>query len=223
MSLISEKIRNASKEDLLNPQKLHRLILDIGFSDKRLDQHPKHLRRYCNPEGPWQNPRQLTKLLLFLSQFKIKSYLEIGVFRCGTFSIITEFLDKLYGLDYALGIDPKEYKEQASYIDNLDNKNIEIRNWSSKDNDFLSHIEYKTFDLALIDGNHGLDGVLLDFSTVKKRTSIILFHDVCSVCEDSWERIRTKNQDNYDIYEIKDQYKRVSKPYFGFGILVKRG
>ena len=223
MKKIQSKIRKTKKEDLLDSKKLHRLIVDIGFSDRRLDQQPKHLHKYAKELAPWQTPRQLTKLILFLADYKIKSYLEIGAYRCGTFLVLTEIFNKLNGLDYALAIDPNKNKYQEELSELSKDINRELKNMKSADSSLIKELGDRRFDLILVDGDHCRGAVVRDFELYRKKGDILLFHDISSVCKDSWKDIKGLAKNDFDIYEIVDQYKTVKKNWFGFGILVKKG
>jgi len=219
---IQNKLRNFNTEDFLDPRKLHRLILEIGICERRTDQQPKHLHKYINPYAPWQNPKQLTKLLLFLAEYDINTYFEIGVYRCGTFLLMTEYLDRLNGLEYALGVDVSTGVHVEEYKSISKDINTVVKKISSRSTVLIEEISSTKFDLILIDGNHGTKAVIEDFETYRNNGSIILFHDISSVCKDAWDAIKKLSRDEFDFYEITDQYKTVNKDWFGFGILIKK-
>ena len=55
--------------------------------------------------GMWQLPNQIAPTLLFLNQFKIRSYLEVGCAAGGTFMFTTELLRKTNALQGATCVD----------------------------------------------------------------------------------------------------------------------
>jgi hypothetical protein len=55
--------------------------------------------------GMWQLPNQISPTLLFLNQFKIRSYLEVGCAAGGTFMFTTELLRKTNALQGATCVD----------------------------------------------------------------------------------------------------------------------
>ena len=55
--------------------------------------------------GMWQLPNQISPTLLFLNQFKIRSYLEVGCAAGGTFMFTTELLRKSNALQGATCVD----------------------------------------------------------------------------------------------------------------------
>jgi len=219
---VQKSIREFNKADLTNPTKLHRLILGLGICERRTDQQPKHLHKYIKPYAPWQNPKQLTKLLLFLAQYNIKSYFEIGVYRCGTFLVITEFLNKLNGLDYALGVDVNTNEYISEYLSISNDINTEVKKLGSRSAKLLEEISSLFFDLILVDGNHGTNAVIEDYKTYKDNSNIILFHDISSVCREAWKEIKRISCEEFNSIEITDQYRTVGKPWFGFGVLIKK-
>ena len=61
---------------------------------------------YCGKGiGMWQLPNQISPTLLFLNQFKIRSYVEVGCAAGGTFMFTTELLRKANSLQGATCVD----------------------------------------------------------------------------------------------------------------------
>jgi len=65
---------------------------------------PDELYQFCGRGlHYWQYPNQFSKYLVRLSQFKVESYLEIGVRHGGTFVITVEYLSRFHPLKCAIG------------------------------------------------------------------------------------------------------------------------
>ena len=61
---------------------------------------------YCGKGiGIWQLPNQLAPALLYINQFKIQSYVELGCGAGGTFMFVTEVLRKTNALQRATCVD----------------------------------------------------------------------------------------------------------------------
>jgi len=176
----------------------------------------------------WQYPTQFSKYLVFLSQFSIKSHLEIGVAYGGTFVFSAEYLRRLnpalssYCIDVvspSLLIEHYSRKRNFVYI-------------TAKSSDLFKHIDPQTnFDLAFVDGDHSREGVMRDFELIQNKTGIIAFHDIVNFktkgAIEAWDFVKANFADTYDFFEFIDQYpevmnKQPGKRLFGIGVAVKK-
>ena len=176
----------------------------------------------------WQYPTQFSKYLVFLSQFHIKSHLEIGVAYGGAFVFSAEYLKRFnpsltsYCIDVvspSVLVKCYSRKRDFSYI-------------TAKSSDLYQHIDSQThFDLVFIDGDHSREGVMRDFDLIKDRADIIAFHDIVNFktfgAIEAWDDVKNNYSNQYDFFEFMDQYAEIlnKKPdnlLFGIGVAVKK-
>jgi cephalosporin hydroxylase len=176
----------------------------------------------------WQYPTQFSKYLVFLSQFHIKSHLEIGVAYGGAFVFSAEYLKRFnpsltsYCIDVASSsvlVKCYSRKRDFSYI-------------TAKSSDLYQHIDSQThFDLVFIDGDHSRDGVMRDFDLIKDKANIIAFHDIVNFktfgAIEAWDVVKNNYKNVYDFFEFTDQYaeilnKQPGNRLFGIGVAVKK-
>lgn len=232
-----ERMKTIPLEKLKNVHFLHDFIISAGLhasgGDGRHDSEeyewPRTLDAFVGKGLQiWQYPTQFSKYLVFLSQFQIKSHLEIGVAYGGTFVFSAEYLNRLdpsltsYCIDVvspSLLVDHYARKRTFTYI-------------TAKSSDLFVHIDPQTsFDLVFVDGDHSKEGVLRDFDLIKDRANIIAFHDIVNFktvgAIEAWDWVKTKFATDYDFFEFIDQYpeiisKQPGKRIFGIGVAVKK-
>jgi len=150
------------------------LRLNVG----KLNINDKKVRNCWGGVKMTQYPDEMAKLLYFIFVNKdfIKSYLEIGVDRGGSFFVIDSFLRAIYPEGVrSLAIDVKDKIIRKSGFAEYANGKSEIE-FKMIDSGKLN-LEEK-FDLCFIDGDHSYEGVKRDWECVKDHVKIILFHDV---------------------------------------------
>lgn len=203
------------------------LILNLGLNNEILHEFPTHLYPYCG-QGlyVWQYPNQLSIYLKFISQFKIQSYLEIGVRHGGMFLLTKTYLETINSNKvYCLGVDIEKNKILKK---NAKSIGYDYYVKSSSSHYFKRKIKDISFDLALIDGDHSFEACLNDFELIKDKTNIIVFHDVISdVCPGVvkiWETV--KKDIRFQTFEMINQYEEVTiregRKYLGIGVAVKK-
>lgn len=225
-----EMIREGNLDELSDPAFLESELLPrLGFNNECLHEFPGELHKFCGSGlFSWQYPNQFSKYLVFLSRFKISSYLEIGMRWGGTFIITVEYLSRFHPIKRALGIDLvdnpsiRSYRKMNSSADFMviPSHSEEFKKWIKKQD---------VFDLVLIDGDHSESGCQSDFEVVKDRFNICVFHDiqsdVCSGVGTVWKNLKSKYADSYHFIEFNEQYKNVwmqtGKKYLGIGVAVK--
>ena len=160
--------------------------------------------------GIYQTPTQIAPALVYLSHFKIDSYLEIGVFQGGNFIFTSEYLKRFNPGIVCTGIDPtnflnpeiKEIIESESYLN--------FAQLTSYD------VVGKEFDLVFIDGDHSTEWINADFENVGKYADICMFHDIQETsCPDAVEYWKNSKKDS----SIEFIHCTTKSPLQGIGIL----
>lgn len=222
-------IKACCLSDLKNVNFVEELLLSLGINDENKSEIPEELHKHCGfGLRYWQYPNQFAKLLVLLSNYKILSYLEIGVRYGGTYIIINEYLKKFNQLECSIGIDIVGNKSLKKY--SRINKTSRFCKINSSSIEFQKLISNKKFDLVLIDGNHEENYCRNDFYNMMEKGNIIILHDIisdaCPGVVTVWNEIKLKHKEDYYFFEFNDQYESLynthKKKYFGIGVAVRK-
>lgn len=233
MSIVYNNIRNyvdgIDSSLLKNPEFIENIFLiDLGLNDEALEEQPPELGQYYGKGFGlkiWQYPNQFSKYLTFISNYDIKSYMEIGCRHGGTFITHVEYLKKINSnFSNSTAVDIIEQtdilKEYCKF------ENCEYLQMDSSSDEFRQYIENKFFDLIFVDGNHFYNGVKGDAILTKNKCNIQVFHDVFSIVNPDvvrfWNEVKITYSDTHDFYEFLDQYDSVSGDYLGIGVAVRK-
>jgi cephalosporin hydroxylase len=216
-----ELIREQSLEFLADAERLKSLILELGLTDDSAEEFPESIYPYCG-HGLYimQYPIQFNQYLLDLSRLKIRSYLEVGVRHGGTFITTVEYLNRFYPLDFAVGIDIMPCPSIVEYQKiNPQADFVKINTQTNQFSDFLS--KYERFDLVLIDANHEENECRNEFTAVKNKANIIVFHDIDNIdfpgVKKVWNEVKASGK--YNCCEYTEQYAKIG-PYMGIGMAI---
>lgn len=209
---VIDRIRSESLEKLQDPNYLEfKLLPELGLNDRHMGQYPSHLHPYCGTGiDSWQYPNQFSKYLHFLSKQQIKSYVEIGCHKGGTFIITVEYLSRFNDIERAIAVDnwPREIINEYKSM----RPEIEYLTTSSQSSTFYDSYLAHDWDLVLIDGDHSYTGARADYDIVKDRARFIAFHDVknslCPGTQQIWADMRQQYPAE-QVNEWSDQYDEV--------------
>jgi len=173
--------------------------------------------RHEDMAGIYQTPIQMAEALVYLSQFKIESYCEIGVFQGGNFLFMSEYLRRFNSDIICTGIDPTDYLNFE--IEAIIEKESWLRFYS-----FTSEaLKKREWDLVFIDGEHEGGWVVKDWNNVGKYAKICMFHDIQEItCPEPvalWQKLKQLKG------KIVKEYRKHSAavPLHGIGIIHREG
>lgn len=209
---VIDRIRNEPLEKLSDPAYLEfKLLPELGLNDRHMHQYPSQLHPYCGGGiDSWQYPNQFSKYLHHLSQCNIKSYVEIGCHKGGTFIITVEYLNRFNTLTRCLAVDnwPRDIINEYKSI----RPEIEYLTASSQTSAFYDAYLAHDWDLVLIDGDHSYKGAKEDYNIVKDRARYIAFHDIanslCPGTQQIWADMK-KIYNPEQLHQWCDQYDEV--------------
>jgi hypothetical protein len=119
-----------------------------------------------------QTPDQIAKALVYLSQFKIDSFCEIGVMHGGNFLFVSEYLRRFNPDIQCLGVDP------TNYLDAEIRAIIETEMFLTFKSVTSAQIVGQEFDFVFIDGDHVSPWPAQDYENVGQYAKICGFHDL---------------------------------------------
>jgi len=202
---LEDRLRSFSDEQLLDSEFLTTFIMDeIGLS---LNTEALNIKNTAELNC-WrgfrckQYPNELAQLLVFLRKHRkhIKSYLEIGIERAGTFMLIDGFL-RVGNKDFkgSVGIDialrsSRRFDDYRAKFPSC--KFVEI-----KSQDFYPSY---TFDFCFIDGDHLFEGIRSDVDKMLKHAKVIALHDI--VLLDGPKRVWEETKASVDKKHITEIY-----------------
>lgn len=215
-------IKESNLNDLKDPDYVSNLINKLGFnSTENPHEQPNIMKENSGGLRIWQYPNQFSKYLTFLSNYDIKSYIEIGCRWGGTFILTTEYLKKFNEIRESTAIDIIDPSQNLNNYCN-DNNFTNYLKLNSQSQEFSNFIKNKKFDLCLIDGDHSYEGVKNDYNMCKGHCKIFAFHDIvsdaCPGVVKFWNELKTTEKGEF--YEFTDQYEEVKGTFLGLGVYV---
>jgi cephalosporin hydroxylase len=232
MKSIDEAILSVKNFDFRasSQKEIEEVLPTFGMNDEYLSEIPKIFEPYFGWGIKfWQYPNQFSKLLTFLKDKDIDSYLEMGVRYGGTFIIINELLLKYqpYLESHALDIIPA-----SDILHTYQTKYRDIRFWYHQTESQSPHIfetieggdyvtPYKKLDLIFIDACHSYQCVKRDYYTsLMFGPKYIIFHDIANKSTKgarlAWNEIKRLHK---KTHEFVDQYEGMQGSYLGIGVV----
>lgn len=178
---------------------------------------------------PFQWPNQLGPYLATLSAYPISSYLEIGVYRGGTFIATVEYLARFHPVRRAIAVDLTEGLPVRRYI-RKHRRGAEYVRTTSGTPAFRDKVKAWAPDLVLIDADHTYDAVRADFGCVDGIAPMVAFHDITDSASPGvarlWGELKESHRDDYAFAEFTEQYPDVNRRWggslLGIGLMVRK-
>jgi len=205
---IIEVIRDSQLDLLTDKEYVCSLIREYGLhNDPRVNHmYGKFDQDYLVSEGMIQIPEQLAGALIYLSDYLIDKYLEIGTFNGRSTLFITAYLTR-----FNPGLETLTVDNLRVFQNTYQHLNI-IQHLGTSDD-----LKGRQSDLCFIDGDHSINWVKRDYENVGKSAKICMFHDILET--------EIVNGGRRDVKEFWQSIKRpTSKEFtdggrFGIGIL----
>ena len=160
--------------------------------DRRKFAVPASCLRYFGNLKAKQYPNELAQFLSFLhtKRTEIRSYLEIGAERCGTFYTVDSYLRSVNPeFQRSTAVDKaKRWCRFRAYQAAYDCRFVRMRS--------SNYVMDAPADLVLIDGDHSLTGVAADFRLVCGKARYVALHDTACVglryiqVKEFWEQVK---------------------------------
>jgi hypothetical protein len=194
---VTNLIRTLSVESLKNPEVVANLVRAFGivqWGPPVFGTEEMFKNSSVEMAGIYQDPSQIADALIYLSDYKIHSFIEVGVFQGGNLIFMAEYLKRFNPGIGCLGIDPTDYL------------NPEIRDiidhepWLSYKKVTSDALAGQEFDLAFLDGEHTKEWIEKDYKNVGQYAKICMLHDIQGpICPDVvafWKGLKAKYPDN---------------------------
>ncbi len=219
---IVDKILSSTKENLRNRDYVIALIREMGLHN---DSSINHLyspseQAFLKQFGMLQQPQQLADALIFLSNFVINKYIEIGTFNGTCFAFIASYLKvfnpgiKSRTIDIMVRHNPLMEVEFK--------KRIDIKFHTGTSDDFIG----AKSDLCFIDADHSYSAVVKDYENIGKYAKLCMFHDIIDEHQTKindggslrhWKELK-ENENECEYHEFIDHPE--NKSNFGIGIKI---
>jgi len=211
-------LRSLDAERLRNPELVANIVRTFGI----VAWGPRTIGpevQFINPDnvGIAQTPDQIAKALIYLSQFKINTYCEIGVYHGGNFLFSSEYLRRFNPEIKCYGVDPTDYINAS--IKELIDKEL----WINLKSLTSEEMKGEKFDYVFIDGDHVQPWPQRDWQNLGQHAKICGFHDLQDPgwpdVGKFWETLKG-NKDNVMV-EFLDDLSNCKT--HGIGIIHKKG
>jgi len=210
--VVQNLIRNLGLDSLKRPEIVADLVRAFGivqWGPDAFGDDEKFKNQSTDMAGMYQTPNQIAEALVYLSDYEIKTYIEIGVFQGGTFLFVSEYLRRFNPGIKCTGIDPTDFlnPEIKEIIDSED--------WLRFASATSDEVAGQKFDLVFIDGDHENGWIEKDWNNIGQHAKICMIHDIqeatCPDVVEFWKKLKGKK------IEILDHTSK--EPSQGIGII----
>jgi hypothetical protein len=214
---VQQLIRTLDIQSLKNPLVIANLVRAFGivqWGPEVFGQDELFKNKDAYQAGIYQTPDQIAKALVYLSDFPISTYLEVGVFQGGNFLFVSEYLHRFNPNIRCIGIDPTA----ASFLNNEIQWVIEKEVWITFKPITSDSIQGQEFDVVFIDGEHTTEWINKDWNNVGKFAKLALIHDIqettCPDIIEFWSELKKSKKKTVEFLDCTS-----SVPTQGIGII----
>lgn len=214
IEVVQDLLRYLNFRELRKPEVIASLVRAFGivqwgpavFGDDEKFKNPVK-----EMAGIYQTPDQIARALVYLSDFQINSYLEIGVFQGGNFLFTSEYLRQFNPEIVCMALDP------TSYLNPQIRDIITASEWMHYLQGTSNDVAGRKYDLVMIDGDHSKAWITKDYENVGKYAKICMIHDIqevsCPAVSDFWRSLK-KGRDHVEFLNHTSP-----QPLQGIGII----
>lgn len=213
--VVQNLIRCLEPQTLKNPEVVANLVRAFGivqWGPNAFGKDEVFKNHTTDAAGIYQTPDQIAKALVYLSDFEIKTYLEVGVFQGGNFLFVSEYLRKFNPSIRCIGIDP------TNYLNGEINAVLEREIFVSFKSITSDYIAGQEFDLVFIDGDHSKEWINRDWNNVGKQAKICILHDIqepsCPDVIEFWGKLKASKKKTMEFIDCSTE-----TPSQGIGII----
>lgn len=188
---VQNLIRRLDEKSLKNSEVVAYLVRAFGivqWGPAVFGDDEKFKNSSLDMAGIYQTPDQIAKALVYLTDFKINHFLEVGTFQGGNFLFVSEYLRRFNPDIWCLTIDP------TNYLNPEVQEIIDAEDWLTFTPVNSDAMSWKQFDLVFIDGDHTSEWMEKDWNNVGRRAKICMIHDIQeTTCPDIvafWENLK---------------------------------
>lgn len=218
------EIKGSTLQDLRRADHLEPIVGRAGLVHDRRDLYGAD-ERYMNPvkRGLWQIPRQFSEFLIWTSDHRIRSVLDVGTYVGYTFAVMMTYLSRFNPDIVGTTVDRGDHGAVTGLVPEFFKATYE-RGTSDDYKD-------RSFDLCFIDGDHRYDRVARDYENVGRHAAICAFHDIVDEFVQAapghdggvprfWAEVKDKEDGN----RVKEfRYHSQGRPIMGIGVIDHAG
>lgn len=178
VNLLRYDLSDLTDEQLLDQELMHNVLKNHMYNP--LGNKPADDMRMI---GAIQNPKELADYLVVLNQLRPQSYLELGMYECGTLSITVEYLKRIGCLQKVVGVDISVKQQVNDYRTMMSDSTITIdiiQGSTTDDSIKLALTNCGPFDFVFVDADHNYEPVKNDVTLALSVGKHIAMHDITS-------------------------------------------
>lgn len=201
-------------------QDVEQAIWDLGVNPG-IREFPAGCFKRIDRQSPLsiiQYPPQFSAYIMLLRQYRIESYLELGLKSGGSFVATCELLS---GIRRAVGVDKEECPGAVEYA--TMRPGIAVHRLNTRSMQFVDGVRDERFDLAMVDADHRYDPCFEDTVLCMSISPLVALHDI--VDQDCWP-VAAVWRDIRQIYPQWIAHEFVEQPpgcpwrKYGIGLLI---